>query len=373
MKRELLVGLVFAGLLGGLVGMTLWVEKPGLFRGTPPFHMTTRFHDVAGLREGGEAWIYGTVAGRVEKIRPDGKGAVLVDLDLNYDPQMHADSVVKISQSSALGGAIVSIHPGTEASPRISQEIYDGRSVSDPFQEISNAVAELKEPLKNTVESAKKVFADFSQHSDQIASNLDKTLDNLKTVSDDLKEHKGTLGKLLGDDKPYEDLKEAIAGLKKIADDANGAGGTIDVLLHDKTVAGNMSKSIENLRTVSDDLVAGKGTIGKLFKDDSLYDRLDAAAGDIGSLVADAKNGKGLLHTLIYDEAIGKRLDTISDDVATITGKVRRGEGTLGKLINDDKLYADLQNAIKKLGGGVDDVRENAPILTFAGFLFKGF
>jgi phospholipid/cholesterol/gamma-HCH transport system substrate-binding protein len=373
MKRELLVGLVFAVLLGLLVGTTIWVKNPGFFKGKAAFQMTARFHEVAGLKEGDEVWIYGTKAGAVSGIKPDGKGGVEVKLDVDYDPDMRADAVVKIGQRSALGGAIVSIHPGTPDQPKMTKDIYDGKSVGDPFAEISNAVAELKEPLKDTVNQAKKVFADFAKHSDEIATNLDKTLDNARAVTDDMRAGKGTIGKLLSDDSVYNDLKDAVAGLKKLTADANGGGGTIDVLLHDKDIASDLKKTMSNIRSVSDDMEAGRGTVGKLFKDDTLYNRIDSAVKSFGDLATDARNGKGVLNKLIYDEALAKRLDTITEDVADITGKLRRGDGTLGKLINDDSLYVDLKAAIKKLGGGVDDVRENAPVLTFAGFLFKGF
>jgi len=57
MKRELLVGLVFAAILAGLVAATIWVEKPGFFRKEPAFRMGARFTDVAGLKEGAEVWV----------------------------------------------------------------------------------------------------------------------------------------------------------------------------------------------------------------------------------------------------------------------------------------------------------------------------
>jgi phospholipid/cholesterol/gamma-HCH transport system substrate-binding protein len=373
MKRELVVGLVFAMLLGILVGTTIWVKNPGFFKGKAPFHMTARFREVAGLKEGDEVWVYGTKAGSVSSIKPDGKGAVLVGLDIDYDPDMRSDAIVKIGQRSALGGAVVAIHPGSPDNPKSLREVYDGKSVADPFQEISDAVSELKEPLKDTVGQAKKVFADFAKHSDEIASNLDKTLDNARAVTEDMRAGKGTIGKLLADDAVYNDLKEAVAGLKRLTEDANGGGGTIDVLLHDKDIASDLKKTMSNIRSVSEDLEAGRGTVGKLFKDDTLYNRIDSAVKSFGDLASDARTGKGVLSKLIYDESLAKRLDTITEDVADITGKVRRGDGTLGKLINDDSLYVELKAAIKKLGGGVDDVRENAPVLTFAGFLFKGF
>ena len=373
MKRELIVGLVFSVLLGVLVGVTIWVEKPGFFRKKPAFEMTARFKDVAGLKEGDEVWVFGTTGGRVRGIAPNQVGGVDVKIELTYDPEMREDADVKISPRSALGGAVVSIHPGTPSKPRVNKEVYEGRSVADPFQEVANAISELKGPLLDTVNEAKKVFQDFSKRSDAIADNLDQTLANTRAVTDDIRAGKGTIGQLLKDETVYTDLKSAIASLKKIGDDANGGGGTIDILLHDRNMASDLRQTAANLRTISDDVTAGKGTIGKLFKDETLYNKLDAAATSISDFAGDARSGKGLLGKLMYDEKLATRFDNITDDIATVTGKLRNGQGTLGKLINDETLYADIKSAVKSLSGGADDVRENAPVLTFAGFLFKGF
>jgi phospholipid/cholesterol/gamma-HCH transport system substrate-binding protein len=373
MKRELVVGLIFAVILAALVGATIWVEKPGFFRSKKPFEMTTRFREVAGLREGDEVWVYGTTAGRVSSIRPDGKGSVEVALEMDYDPVMRENAEVKIASRSALGGAIVSIHPGTPDSPQSVKSVYDGRTAGDPFREIGDMVAELKTPLKDTIEGAKKVFTDLSNHSEQISANLDKTIENARQITDDLKAGKGTIGKLLTEEQLYDDLKAAVADLRKIAADASGGGGTIDVLLHDKEVAADLKKTVANIRSVSEDLEAGRGTMGKLFKDDTLYNRIDSAVQEFGRLATDAREKKGLLGKIIYDEEFANRFDTISSDIAEVTGKLRRGEGTLGKLINDESVYNELKQTLKKLGGGVDDVRENAPVLSFAGFLFSAF
>jgi phospholipid/cholesterol/gamma-HCH transport system substrate-binding protein len=373
MRREFIVGVVFTLLLGLLVTATIWVKKPGFFDTDRPYVITTRFREVAGLEEGNDVWVYGTKAGRVGSIRPDGKGGVEVVLEMDYNPVMRDDAEVKIGQRSALGGAIVSIHPGTPASPVSGKTVFEGRSVADPFQEISSAVSELKGPIKETVEEAKKVFADFSKRSESIAKNLDETIDNARVITEDVRAGKGTLGQLLKDEKLYTELKDAVANLKKIGDDADRGGGTIDLLLHDKDMAADLKQTAANVRTISDDLNAGRGTLGRLFKDDGLYKRLDSAAAGLENLVTDARSSKGVLGKLIYDEALAKRLDTITEDVAQVTGKLSRGEGTLGKLINNDDVYNDLRSALKKLGGGADDVRENAPVLTFAGFLFAGF
>lgn len=380
MKRELFVGGVFVTLAGLLLATTIWVKDPGFFDKKGRMPATARFTDVAGLTPGSEVWIYGTPSGRVKTIQPDGKGGVDVVLDLDYDPGFRADAKIAIQQRSALGGAIVSIHPGTPGSAAWSGGTFEGTSAAGAFdalekvaQKIGQLADDVRGPLKETVENARKITADVSAKSERVMANLDETLENAKTISKDIADGKGTLGKLLKDDKLHRDLEDAIASVKKIAEDASSGGGTIDVLLHDKQMAADLKAGASSLRSVTAKLDSGEGSLGKLLNDKKLYDDLAATAGDLRQITSDARAGKGTLGKLMYDEELAKRLDTITTDVATITTKIRKGEGTLGKLVNDEALYADLRATLKSLRSGSDDVRENAPILTFAGFLFSGF
>lgn len=373
MKRELFVGGVFAVILAMLLGTTLWIEDPGFFERSGGTPMTVRFREVAGLTPGAEVWVYGTPGGRVKAIRPDGKGGVLVDMELDADPQMRTDGTVEIRTRSALGGAVVAIQPGAADVRADGAEPIEGRSAADAFGEVAALARDIRGPLKETIENARKITGDLSERSATIVDNLDAFAKNARTISDDLVAGKGTAGKLLNDSKLHDDLAAAVESLRKIADAADGGGGVLDVLLHDRAVADDLKKTVENVRSVTAKLDSGEGTLGRLLNDATLHDDLTAAVADLRKMTGDASSGKGVLGKLIYDEALAARLDTISDDVAQITGKIRRGEGTLGKLVNDEQLYADLKSTLKSLRAGSDDVRENAPILTFAGFLFSGF
>lgn len=374
MKRELFVGALFALILSILLSATLWVKDPGFFRGSEGrFRAKARFRDVAGLVEGAEVWVYGTPGGRVSSIRPDGRGGVEVEFVLDSDPGLRADAEVSIKQKSALGGAVIAVHPGTPDRPAWSGGTFEGRSVSDPFKEIADLAAEIRAPLRETLKNAEKVSKDLSDRSGAIVDNLDAFAKNAREVSEKLNHGEGTLGRLLNDGKLHKDLEDAVASIRRVADEARTGGGLLDTLLHDQQLAADLKDSVTRIRSVATKLDSGEGTLGKLLNDRRPFDDLAAAASDIRQITNDARSGRGVLAKLIYDENLGKRLDTITDDVAQITGKIRRGEGTLGKLVNDESVYTDLKSALKSLRAGSDDVRENAPVLTFAGFLFSGF
>lgn len=372
MKRELFVGATFAVILSVLLGVTIWIEEPGFFRTTGTIPLVARFPDVAGLTPGAEVWIYGTPAGRVEAIRPNGEGDVELDLLLDYDPGLKTDATVEIKSRSALGGAVVAVHPGRAPTPR-GRGVIVGKAATDAFGEIASLVADNRAALRKTIENLEKITTDLSERSDAIVENIDAVAKNARAISDDLVAGKGTLGKLLKEEKLHTDLEEAVSSIRKLAEDANSGKGALAVLLHDEKVAQDLRDAAENVRSVTEKLDRGDGTLAKLLNDGKMHDDLASAIADLKGLTEDARTGKGALAKLLNDEALAKRLDTITDDVADITGKIRKGEGTLGKLVNDPKLYDDLTATLKSLRVGVDDVRENAPILTFTGLLFSGF
>ncbi|MHC4821881.1 MAG: hypothetical protein ACYTDX_09205, partial [Planctomycetota bacterium] len=88
---------------------------------------------------------------------------------------------------------------------------------------------------------------------------------------------------------------------------------------------------------------------------------------------AEIRGGKGLLGRLVYDEELGEDVSTAVSDFQTIVADIKDGKGTLGKLVTDDELHNNLSDMLKSFRRSSEEVRENAPILTFSGFLFNTF
>jgi phospholipid/cholesterol/gamma-HCH transport system substrate-binding protein len=373
MTRELTVGMVLFALVAGLLAMTLWIRDPGFLDQGARHQLKASFREVPGLDDSSKVWVYGTEAGRVTGIAPDGKGGVEVTMLLDYDPDIREDAVIEVRAASALGRAVVSIHPGTPDSPEATEAVLPGRVAGDALVEVGRLASELRGPLMESVENIRKISGDLAERSDEIVANIDEFAQNARDISRDLRDGRGTVGKLLTDDTLYNDLEAAVASLKKLGEDVDGGGGTIDLLLHDKEMAADLKETFTNIREVSAKLSAGEGSLGKLLNDPALYDDLAATAADLREITGAAREGDGVLGRLIYDDELGDRLDRITRDISQVTGKLRRGEGTLGRLIQDEELYEELRDGLRSLTAGAGDARENAPILTFAAFLFGSF
>ena len=90
-----------------------------------------------------------------------------------------------------------------------------------------------------------------------IADKADSILTQMNTIVQGVGEGKGTLGKLVKDEKLYDDAKDMVAKLK----------------------------------SVSSDIEQGKGTLGKLVKDDTLYVETKETMKNVNQITSGFKEG----------------------------------------------------------------------------------
>jgi phospholipid/cholesterol/gamma-HCH transport system substrate-binding protein len=210
----------------------------------------------------------------------------------------------------------------------------------------------------------------------------------------DVKEGKGTLGRLLKDeelskevDQIVSDVRDSTASLKKAAERIDKGEGVLGKLIMDDRMAKDMDALVadartltENLRTISDDLRKGEGTVGKLLHSDELYNKVNDSFTTISDTVKLFKDGEGLLPKLLSDKKMADDLQAlVSDarqaaaDLKDITGKVRSGDSTVGKLLESDDVYKKLTQLMDSVQGIVDTYREQSPVITLAGAIFGAF
>lgn len=108
-----------------------------------------------------------------------------------------------------------------ETRPEIREILED---VKIAVREIRTFVEKSGDKAENAVSQADETIQDIRQ----AVTKLDRTLDNLAEVTDDLKNGEGTVGRLLKDDKLIDDVEEVV----------EGAGGFIKGLTQLKTIVG---------------------------------------------------------------------------------------------------------------------------------------
>ncbi len=375
--REFIVGIVFLAMLGVLAVITLVIGADALHQ---THEVKFRFEDVAGLKEGSEVWLNGLPSGQVKSIAIAPDGVVEATATMKTDLagiEMGGGATVAVKSKSALGGAIVSLETRKEEGKTTLQEVLGTtwKSKKESFEAVGDKIGEVTGEVKSLLKDAREGTGLLAKliRDPKVAEDFSTMLANFRQASDDVAQGTGTLGRLVKDDSLYRRAEEAVAGLERITKSANEGEGLFGRLLKDKTLADRFDRMTRDLEALVSDARAGKGTLGRLLTDDALYEEMRRAVADLSAFTQQVNAGDGLLHQLAYDKGMGDDFRATMADLRGVFGDLRSGKGTVGKLMQDEALYKDLRDAVRSLQRSFEEARENAPILTFAGFLFKTF
>ena len=325
-------------------------------------HLKTRFADANGLREGSEVRLAGVRVGKVERIvllepspvpgAPRVEAQLTVDSTIDGRPaneRIRSDSQAQQGSPSLLGNEmLINITPGTA----VGTPVADG--------------ALLPSSSSNTVN-------DFATSGTDLAQRLSKLSDEINGIVKDVKEGKGTVGRLFSDEALYNNLNATIRETQDVMTAVRSGNGSAGRFINDPALYNNANEIAVSLKSISDDLRAGRGTAGKLLTDDEFYnrinrtaDRLDKSVDQINLIVADINAGRGTLGKLIRDEQIYNdaraaiaRFNTTAERVDNMVSAAQRGEGTVGKLLNDDTLYTNVNQLSSEGVKMIYDFRQN--------------
>lgn len=319
--------------------------------GKATYDLTVEFDNVTGLLKGDKVYLQGVDIGRVKKMEIE-KQKVRVTLTLKHELKLHEGYRIAVEASSVLGGRYVSVSEGDLAKPVIAagQQIFGTQPV-DFIAEASETVKSIRQSLEGG----------------GILANLTNGIADLRIVANDLKEGRGTLGKLIKDDSAYNHLLAIETNLVSITAKIDSGKGTIGRLLNDEAV-------YTNLLAISEKLERGQGTLGKLINDDSVYTNLQAIASDLREVSGRLSSGEGTIGKLLStNETLYADLQGAVSNLNVIAGGVASGKGTLGKLVNNEELYNELRSMIGEVRAAVDDLRETSPIASFSSVFLGSF
>ena len=325
-------------------------------------HLRAHFSDANGLRDGSEVRLAGVRVGKVERIvllepspvpgAPRVEAQMTVDSTIDGRPaneRIRSDSQALQGSPSLLGNEmLINITPGTA----VGQPVQDG--------------ALLPGSSSNTVN-------DFATSGTDLAQRLSKLSDEINGIVKDVKDGKGTVGRLFSDEALYNNLNATIRETEDVMQAIRSGNGSAGRFINDPALYNNANEISLSLKAIADDLRAGRGTAGKLLTDDEFYnrinrtaDRLDKSVDQINLMVAEINAGRGTLGKLIRDEQIYNdaraaiaRFNTTAERIDNMVAAAQRGEGTVGKLLNDDTLYTNVNQLSSEGVKMIYDFRQN--------------
>lgn len=323
---EWIVGTFMFLILLALGYFTIIIGSDNLLRRTYEFEAL--FQDVAGLRKGDNVTIQGMAVGKVTEIELHEAG-VSVRCALDRPLALRQGYLIEVVSTSVLGGRQLRIVNGPPANPLLPDDtVFSGATPLDMMAEAAQVVHEVRVALTDG----------------GILEQITEGVASLNRVAGRLARGEGTLGALLADDAPYQDLVAIMGDVRRVA------GQAYDLLA-----------AVER----------GEGTVGKLFKDSAIGDHLAAVMADVRAITARLHGGQGTLGRLLSaDDALYEDLAQTMASLRAVTAQVEKGEGSLGKLIADDALYQQAKALVDEIRATVDDFREASPLTTFTSILF---
>jgi phospholipid/cholesterol/gamma-HCH transport system substrate-binding protein len=325
-------------------------------------HLKARFVDANGLREGSEVRLAGVRVGKVDKITllppsdvpnaPRVEALMTIDSTIDGRPaaeRIRSDSTAQQGSPSLLGNEmLINITPGT--------------AVGQPVKDYSI----LPSSSSNTVN-------DFATSGTDLAQRLSKLSDEISGMVRDVKEGKGTVGRLFSDEALYNNLNSTIRETEDVMRQVRSGNGSAGKFLNDPALYNNVNQITLQMKAIADDLRAGRGTAGKLLTDDEFYnrinrtaDKLDRSVEQINSMVADINAGRGTFGKLLKDEQIYNdariaiaKVNTTAERIDSLVAAAQRGEGTVGKLLTDDTLYSNVNQLSSEGVKMIYDFRQN--------------
>jgi len=366
-QRQLLLGVFFIVALSILAYYTLFLTDSHLF--SEPILMTVYFEEANNLREGDQVQLLGAKIGRVKEVTPnisaEKSKRIKTVLSLEREVELLENSVISIQETSLLGGRNVMIDPGTFGGP-----------VLPPLEDGGYLGVVQKNPIA--------AFGDFgAELSKLVAENRESikgSLANLNVITEDLREGKGLLGKLVKDEQFVADARAVIGDARTFMANASEASaqlkngqGLVGALLYDPVAKQKFTDTLDNLQKLSADLNGQDGVLGALIHDPALKERVTRGIDSFVAFGEKLNQGEGTLPMLLSDKQTKEQVQTLIADLSSIVADVKGGKGTIGKLLADDGLYDDTKKAVGVLTRSLEDYREAAPITAFTSVLFAAW
>lgn len=289
-KRAIIVGIfVLVGIIFLIAGIMMIGNIHQTF--STKMQVTTVFDDVNGLQKGSNIWFSGVKIGTVRRVDFYGSKRVKVVMNINEDAQQYIrkDARVKVSTDGFIGNKILVIYGGSANAPAIVQDDTLGVEKMTSTEDMLNTLQE------NNL-------------------NLVAITKDFKTISKDLVDGRGSIGKLLKDESVYTNINSASASLKSASNRAeqlmnslssfssglNKKGTLANQLVTDTVVFNSLKKSIKNLNGITD-------TASILVR--NLNQSTRSSKTPIGVLLNDEATGANLKATMKNLESGTKKLD----------------------------------------------------------------
>ncbi len=250
-NRLAAVGLfVIGGVLLFAAGLFLIGDRRMLFSDT--FRFYAEFKQLAALDIGAKVRVSGVDAGEVEELTvptgPSGRFRVRMRVRSDLRPLIRTDSIASIQNDGLVGNKFVQIQTGTDAAPVVedhgtiqSREPFDIAdlmlamsdtliTVNKMLSDVQAGVDQALSAVTATASGAQVLMKDMSVEVRSLLTSVNRVSTDVSAIVTQVRQGRGTLGKLLTDDAIYAsvqamsaDAQKAVATVRQASEEARAA------------------------------------------------------------------------------------------------------------------------------------------------------
>ena len=239
------------------------------------YHLQAQFRNVQELKVGDPVKMAGVLVGKVGQVTLS-DSVVLVRMDLNRDTEVKQNSKASIHFTGLMGQNYVNLDFGTPDSKRavdntvlMTEEQPDLNVLMTKLDRVAGNVENLTKSFSG--DTLDNLIGPFTAFLKDNRTNLTATISNLKTTTDAIATGKGTVGKLINEDTLYvsalttvsnlqtagADIKAAITeaqtlitNANAVIDSVNAGKGTVGKLVKDEKLYNEVTDAATNLKQI---------------------------------------------------------------------------------------------------------------------------
>ncbi len=296
-RKNILLGLfVLIGLILFIVGIFLVGAKNEMFIKT--FPISARFTNATGLKVGSNVRYNGVKVGIVKSVKLINDTMVQVDLQIEENKRgfIHNTAIASIVSDGLMGDKLVNI--------------ISGKTEGVPLK--NNEYVMVQNPLKT----------------DEMLQTLNKTNDNIRVITDNL---------------------------KSLTTDIVSGNGAAQSLYKDTVMANNLKKSFSNLDAITNQVLQVSKSLQQV------TNKIQNGNGALSEIINDTVLAQNLSQTMDKLKQISDELIKASGSLTKTVEKANSGKGPINMLLSDTTLSANVQQSminIKKASVGLDENME---------------
>lgn len=246
------------------------------------------YDNILGLAPSAPVTLNGFKIGKVNKIKINPDGKLLVELQIQNDFPISKSSVAEIYDSGIVGGKEIAIVPNLE-----DKSVIEDGDFLKPSRKLglTENIAVKLEPLEKKIQTlldnANVMLVNINQVLDvSTQANIKNSLAELNKTLTEFSALSKSVNQLVNENKTK--LNSTLTNFDKTS--ANFAA------MSDSLAKANLGQTVKNLEQtlasvdkIMADVEQGNGTMGKLMKDDKMYNNFTTASKELELLLQDLR------------------------------------------------------------------------------------